>query len=185
MSAHAEQVSHYRAVRARLFKPATAVKAAPRPEPKAAPVLLVFRDYDEHVREWRRWKRLSASMERASVYGSFRTSGTFSATLSPQPYEVMTFSLDDGTEVSGIRRSMKEICIEVLRRFPGTTLAEVKGVARNRSIVEARFACMYAIREQRQDLSFPAIGRFFGNRDHTTVLHAVNKVKAQREKEQA
>ena len=27
------------------------------------------------------------------------------------------------------------------------------------------------------DLSFPEIGRAFGNRDHTTVIHAVRKIE--------
>ena len=36
---------------------------------------------------------------------------------------------------------------------------------------------MYVFREL-TDLSFPAIGKEFGNRDHTTVMHAVNKVEA-------
>lgn len=185
MSAHAEQYSHYRAVRERLFKPATAVKEKPVViEAPKAPVLLVFRDFDEHVRAWRRWKRTSAAMERASVFGTFSISGSFSAVLAPQSYEVMTCSIEGGTPETGIRRSMHEICVGVLRGFRGVTLAEVKGPLRNRSIVEARFACIYAVRQQRPDLSYPAIGRFF-NKDHTSCLHAVNKVKAQREKENA
>jgi chromosomal replication initiator protein len=35
---------------------------------------------------------------------------------------------------------------------------------------------MYVIREL-TDLSYPAIGRLFGNRDHTTVIHAVAKTQ--------
>ena len=34
---------------------------------------------------------------------------------------------------------------------------------------------MYAFREL-TDLSYPAIGREFGGRDHTTVIHAVDKI---------
>ena len=35
---------------------------------------------------------------------------------------------------------------------------------------------MYLCREY-TDLSLPKIGKAFGNRDHTTVLHAVDKIK--------
>ena len=34
------------------------------------------------------------------------------------------------------------------------------------------------------DLSFPEIGRFMG-RDHTTVLHAINKTQVQIEKDES
>ena len=36
---------------------------------------------------------------------------------------------------------------------------------------------MYVFREV-TDLSYPAIAREFGGRDHTTVIHAVEKIKA-------
>ncbi|MQX90293.1 hypothetical protein GHK63_11655 [Sinorhizobium meliloti] len=83
------------------------------------------------------------------------------------------------------RRSMKDICLDVLRDFPGVTLDEVKGPRRSRNIVAARQACMFEVYTERRDVSFPMIGRFFGGRDHTTALHSVRKVEAQRAKESA
>lgn len=79
------------------------------------------------------------------------------------------------------KRTILTIVTEVLQRFPGVTIPQVKGPTRHRDIVAARQAAMYAVRQERQDLSFPAIGRWFGGRDHTTVLHAVRKVEAARE----
>jgi chromosomal replication initiator protein len=35
---------------------------------------------------------------------------------------------------------------------------------------------MYVFREQ-TDLSYPGIARIFGGRDHTTVIHAVEKIQ--------
>ena len=35
---------------------------------------------------------------------------------------------------------------------------------------------MYVTRHM-TDLSYPEIGRAFGNRDHTTVIHAVRKIE--------
>jgi chromosomal replication initiator protein len=44
-------------------------------------------------------------------------------------------------------------------------------------LVTARQVGMYVVREM-TDLSYPAIAREFGGRDHTTVMHAVEKVGA-------
>jgi chromosomal replication initiator protein len=50
---------------------------------------------------------------------------------------------------------------------------------RHRSIAFARHVAMYLCRE-RLKCSLPELGRAFGNRDHTTVMSAVRKVKALR-----
>jgi chromosomal replication initiator protein len=52
------------------------------------------------------------------------------------------------------------------------------GPLRTRPLVTARQVAMYVMREL-TEYSYPAIGRVFGNRDHTTVIHAVTKVTAQ------
>jgi chromosomal replication initiator protein len=44
-------------------------------------------------------------------------------------------------------------------------------------LVIARQISMYVFREL-TDFSYPAIAREFGNRDHTTVMHAVEKIGA-------
>ncbi|MCU1344157.1 MAG: chromosomal replication initiator protein DnaA, partial [Acidimicrobiia bacterium] len=52
---------------------------------------------------------------------------------------------------------------------------ELKGKSRHRPLVTARQVAMYVFREL-TDLSYPAIAREFGGRDHTTVIHAVEKI---------
>jgi chromosomal replication initiator protein len=56
------------------------------------------------------------------------------------------------------------------------TIDELKGRSRQRPLVTARQIAMYVFREL-TDLSYPAIAREFGGRDHTTVIHAVDKIK--------
>ena len=51
----------------------------------------------------------------------------------------------------------------------------LKGKSRQRPLVMARQEAMYVFREL-TDLSYPAIARLFGGRDHTTVIHAVDKI---------
>ncbi len=52
---------------------------------------------------------------------------------------------------------------------------EIRGQSRRRPLVTARQVGMYVMREL-TDLSYPAIAREFGGRDHTTVIHAVEKI---------
>lgn len=57
------------------------------------------------------------------------------------------------------------------------TIDEIRGQSRRRPLVTARQIGMYVMREM-TDLSYPAIARDFGGRDHTTVIHAVEKISA-------
>ncbi|HEM6339762.1 TPA: chromosomal replication initiator protein DnaA [Streptococcus suis] len=61
--------------------------------------------------------------------------------------------------------------------FYGISLKELKGSKRVQHIVHARQVAMFLAREM-TDNSLPKIGREFGNRDHTTVMHAYNKIKS-------
>ncbi len=60
----------------------------------------------------------------------------------------------------------------------GFDLAELVGKSRRRPLVEARQIAMYVTREL-TDLSFPLIAHEFGGRDHTTVMHACEKITKQ------
>jgi chromosomal replication initiator protein len=57
----------------------------------------------------------------------------------------------------------------------GFSREDLIGASRRRPLVTARQVSMYVFREL-TDLSYPAIGREFGGRDHTTVIHAVDKI---------
>ncbi len=57
----------------------------------------------------------------------------------------------------------------------GVTVDDLRSQNRSRPIVQARQIGMYLVRDL-TDLSLPKIGEVFGGRDHTTVLHANQKV---------
>ena len=59
----------------------------------------------------------------------------------------------------------------------GFTNEELIGKSRRRPLVITRQMAMYLTR-QLTDLSFPVIAREFGGRDHTTVMHACDKISA-------
>jgi chromosomal replication initiator protein len=58
----------------------------------------------------------------------------------------------------------------------GYSPADLTGPSRRQPLVTARQIAMYLCREL-TNLSLPKVGALFGGRDHTTVLHAVEKVK--------
>ena len=60
----------------------------------------------------------------------------------------------------------------------GVTVDDLEGPSRSKTLVGARQIAMYLCREL-TDLSLPAIGAQFGNRDHTTVMHAERKIRSQ------
>jgi chromosomal replication initiator protein len=66
--------------------------------------------------------------------------------------------------------------IEVVSEFYKQPIEALRGKSRQRPLVIARQVAMYVMREL-TDLSYPAIAREFGGRDHTTVIHAVEKVQ--------
>ncbi len=70
--------------------------------------------------------------------------------------------------------SIKRIQDLVAERF-GLSLDELCGEKRSQNIVYPRQVAMYLSREL-TDSSLPRIGKEFGGRDHTTVIHATQKV---------
>jgi len=57
----------------------------------------------------------------------------------------------------------------------GLTVEQLTSKSRTRDLVHARQIGMYVCREM-TDLSYPQIAKEFGGRDHTTVIHAYEKV---------
>jgi chromosomal replication initiator protein len=70
--------------------------------------------------------------------------------------------------------SIERIQDEVIERF-GLSKEELIGDRRSQNIVYPRQVAMYLSREL-TDSSLPRIGRHFGGRDHTTVIHATSKI---------
>lgn len=60
---------------------------------------------------------------------------------------------------------------------------QLKGSKRDASLVKSRHICMYLLKEEAR-LTFVEIGNLLGGRDHTTVMHGVEKMKELLEKEE-
>ncbi|HEX3333548.1 MAG TPA: chromosomal replication initiator protein DnaA [Acidimicrobiales bacterium] len=76
------------------------------------------------------------------------------------------------------RRISPQMILETTAASYGFPIEALCGPSRTRPLVTARQVAMYLTREL-TDYSYPAIGRIFGKRDHTTVIHAVDKIAGQ------
>ncbi len=73
--------------------------------------------------------------------------------------------------------STDQVAKVISRRYK-VKLAELKSSTRRQEIVRARSLAMYLAR-QLTGASYHQIGKYFGGRDHTTVLHACRKTQSQ------
>ncbi len=70
-----------------------------------------------------------------------------------------------------------ERILQATADFFSTSVDELVGPSRRQPLARHRQIGMYLCREN-TDLSLPKIGAQFGGRDHTTVIHAVEKIKS-------
>lgn len=79
-----------------------------------------------------------------------------------------------------IREGEKKITIDLIQKkvceYFDIKLSDMKVKKRSRGIAYPRQIAMYLAR-QLTDYSLPEIGEYFGGRDHTTVMHAYDKIK--------
>jgi len=77
-----------------------------------------------------------------------------------------------------------KVILDATSRTFGFSIEDLCGPNRRRPLVTARQIAMYVMREL-TDFSYPAIAREFGGRDHTTVIHAVDKIGDQMKERRA
>lgn len=160
-STGAEMRAAAAAVRQRLLKPKTFVK-----ETEAPPVVKRFDADETFIFVQPSWKSQPIMFDEHII-----------------AWRIWTHDEDmraAGLAESGGRRPIIEIVRGILTSYPDVTVAQIKGATRMRRIVEARQLAMHAVRMERFDLSYPTIGKWFGGRDHTTVMHAVHKIEKMR-----
>ncbi len=82
--------------------------------------------------------------------------------------------------VNGIepRRIKIEDILRLVSRHYGVSKSDILSPRRHRSVVWPRQIGMY-LAKQLTTRSLPEIGRRFGDRDHTTVLHAIRKIEGE------
>jgi chromosomal replication initiator protein len=111
-------------------------------------------------------RELEGALIRVAAFGSLNRSP-----VDQKLAEIVLRDLipDGGSEISA------SAIMQATAEYFDVTLDDLCGTSRSRVLTTARHIAMYLCREL-TDLSLPKIGQLFGNRDHTTVLHAQRKV---------
>lgn len=73
--------------------------------------------------------------------------------------------------------------IQVVADYYRISVAELLSASRNKELVQPRHVAMYLLRQE-TDASLPEIGSMLGGRDHTTVLHGIERIKKRLELEE-
>jgi len=121
-------------------------------------------------------RELEGALTRVIAYASLENT--------PLTLNVAERILSDILSAGEGRRITPGVILEAACKLFDFPLEDLCGPARKRPLVDARQITMYVMREL-TDLSYPSIGEQFGGRDHTTVLHAVQKITGQMKEKRA
>jgi chromosomal replication initiator protein len=112
-------------------------------------------------------RELEGALIRVTAYASLNRH--------PLSRDLAEHVLSDIVSADQPRSITPQMILEATSETFGFTIDEIKGPNRRRPLVTARQIGMYVFRDL-TDFSYPAIAREFGGRDHTTVMHAVEKI---------
>jgi chromosomal replication initiator protein len=115
-------------------------------------------------------RELEGALIRVAAYASL--------TRIPATEELAREVLADNLRTKSSRVITPQVILEETAKMFGWTIDDLCGRSRRRPLVTARQIGMYVFREL-TDYSYPQIAREFGGRDHTTVMHAVEKITDQ------
>jgi chromosomal replication initiator protein len=121
-------------------------------------------------------RELEGALIRVTAYASLNRS-TLTVDLAEQ-------LLGDLLQGKAQRTISARVIVEEVAEYYHQPVEAIRGKSRQRPLVLARQIAMYVMRDL-TDLSYPAIAREFGGRDHTTVMHAVAKVERLMKERQA
>jgi chromosomal replication initiator protein len=115
-------------------------------------------------------RELEGALIRVAAYASL--------THIPATEDLAREVLADDLRTKCSRVITPQVILDETAKMFSWTIEDLCGRSRRRPLVTARQIGMYVFREL-TDYSYPQIAREFGNRDHTTVMHAVEKITDQ------
>ncbi|MYC57561.1 MAG: chromosomal replication initiator protein DnaA [Acidimicrobiia bacterium] len=131
-------------------------------------LIFVASNIQDNIRE------LEGALTRLTAYSSFNKK--------PLDLDLAKYVLRDITINNQPKIITADTILQATSAMFRIRIDDIIGPHRQRPLVKARQIAMYVFRNL-TELSYPDIGRIFGNRDHTTVIHAVQKIEAQMTKE--
>jgi chromosomal replication initiator protein len=135
---------------------------APAPVPPEV-MTFIAENVHQNIRE------LEGALTRVTAFASL-TDETITLTMAREV-------LSDIVGVDRAAPPTADRIVQVTADYFSTSLDELLGPSRRQPLARYRQIAMYLCREH-TDLSLPKIGAHFGGRDHTTVIHAVDKVRS-------
>jgi chromosomal replication initiator protein len=123
----------------------------------------IARNVTSNIRE------LEGALVRAILYASMNQEPLTRASAAK--------ALSDVFAPAGPSLTMPDILRVTAKHF-GVEVDDLRSKGRRQELVQARQVAMFLIREMTSH-SYPEIGQFFGGRDHSTVMYAVQKVGEQ------
>lgn len=115
-------------------------------------------------------RELEGALTRVTAFASFNDK--------PLTLELAKLVLRDITANREPQVITADIILKATAQLFGFNVEDIIGPRRQRPLVKARQVSMYVFREL-TELSYPDIARVFGGRDHTTAIHAVQKITKQ------
>lgn len=112
-------------------------------------------------------RELEGALIRVVAFAKF-TSREVDLTLTQEVLRGMLVEEEQKITIERIQRRVAE--------FFGVSVEDLRGKRRHRTMILPRHVAMFLAREL-TDASLPEIGRAFGGRDHTTILHALGKIR--------
>ena len=140
-------------------------------DPKSVPeevIDYIALNFDENVRA------LEGAIRRLVSYCS--TFGT-SITIETAQEALESLISKEKNNITPSNSSQVERIKEVVANYYNIDVKELAGNSKKKEIAWARQIAMYLIRTQ-LNLPLKTVGGFFGGRDHTTVVHAENKINS-------
>ena len=107
--------------------------------------------------------------------GAFTTVLAYSLLAGGITLEVAREALKDIIQPSTLRKVTCPVVMDVVARYYGIGIEDLRSNRRSKEVSDPRQIAMFLCRTL-LDMTFPQIGQEFGNRDHSTVMHACSKV---------
>ena len=120
-------------------------------------------------------RRLEGALTRVFAYATIMNQSNITL-------ELAIDALKDTFSTSVITKNKAEKVMQVVADHYNLSIEDVKGKKRNSSISMPRQIAMYICRIYVEE-TLPKIGSIFGGKDHTTVMHSVNKIKTEVQKD--
>jgi len=129
------------------------------------PQILEFiaRSVNDNIRE------LEGSLQKVALYNQMKPGGDLTL-------EEIAHTLGKDSQTKREKIKVPKVLKEVSKSF-GVTLKDMKGPRRTKELALARQVAMYILREE-FNYKLEEVARFLNRQDHTTVLHALDKIKS-------